>query len=187
MPGCGTFREKGVTRAAIGEPSSRTVMCSLHFTADHYKVGMKPRLLSRSHVEPNNLEKIKVCRATVVFSPAVISSLKFLQKIPKAHERASEFGDWGSTITFMKIVGMWCDLHDISGWKSRQMPFVLSEDDRLTWLEVDFIGYLEDIKRESVKCRAKSLTKETYEATIMTTRSTVAVVVYLLNDVGQVY
>ncbi|KAL3196105.1 hypothetical protein MRX96_045330 [Rhipicephalus microplus] len=107
------------------------------------------RLISRSHVEPNNLEKIKVSRATVVFSPAVISSLKFFQKIPKAHERASEFRDFGSTITFMKIVGMWCDLHDISGWKSRQMPFVPSEDDGLTWLEVDFIGYLEDIKWEN--------------------------------------
>ncbi|KAL1474276.1 hypothetical protein MTO96_021122 [Rhipicephalus appendiculatus] len=149
---------------------------------------VKPaRLLSRSHVEPNNLEKMKVSRATLVFSPAVISSLEFLQKNPKAHERASEFRDCGSTITFMKTVGKWYDLHDISGWKSRQRPFVTSEDDRLAWLEVDFIGYLEDIKLESAKCRAKSLTKETYEATIMTTRSTVAVVEYLLNDVGFKY
>ncbi|KAH7946985.1 hypothetical protein HPB52_006668 [Rhipicephalus sanguineus] len=130
---------------------------------------------------------MKVSRATLVFSPAVISSLEFVQKNPKAHERASELRDCGSTITFMKIVGMWYDLHDISGWKSRQRPFVTSEDDRLAWLEVDFIGYLEDIKLESAKCRAKSLTKETYEATIMTTRSTVAVVEYLLYDVGQVY
>ncbi|KAL3187027.1 hypothetical protein MRX96_026120 [Rhipicephalus microplus] len=49
---------------------------------------------------------MKVSRATVVFSPAVISSLEFLQKNPKAHERASEFRDYGLTITFMKIVGM---------------------------------------------------------------------------------
>ncbi|KAL1444080.1 hypothetical protein MTO96_045687 [Rhipicephalus appendiculatus] len=87
----------------------------------------------------------------------------------------------------MKTVGKWYDLHDISGWKSRQRPFVTSEDDRLAWLEVDFIGYLEDTKLESAKCRAKSLTKETYEATIMTTRSTVAVVEYLLNDIGFKY
>ncbi|KAL3193012.1 hypothetical protein MRX96_058518 [Rhipicephalus microplus] len=130
---------------------------------------VKPaRLLSRSHAEPNNLEKMKVSRATIVFSPAVISSLEFLQKNLKAHESTSEFRGCGSATTFMKIVGMWYDLHDISGWKSRQMPFVTSEDDRLTWLEVDFIGYLKDIKPESAKCRAKSLTKKTYEATIMT-------------------
>ncbi|KAH7939480.1 hypothetical protein HPB52_013105 [Rhipicephalus sanguineus] len=55
-----------------------------------------------------------------------------------------------------------------------------------SWRQVDFIGYLEDIKLESAKFRAKSLTKETYEATMMTTRSTVAVVECLLDDVGQV-
>ncbi|KAG0430200.1 hypothetical protein HPB47_022936 [Ixodes persulcatus] len=62
------------------------------------------------------------------------------------------------------------------------MPFVRTEDDRLSWLEVDFISYLEDIKLESTKSWVKSLTKETYEATIMTTRSTVAVIEYLLTD-----
>ncbi|KAL1442944.1 hypothetical protein MTO96_030548 [Rhipicephalus appendiculatus] len=91
---------------------------------------------------------MKVSRATLLFSPAVISSLEFLQKNPKAHERASEFRDCGSTITFMKTVGKWYDLHDISGWKSGQRPFVTSEDDRLAWLEVDFIGYIKDIELE---------------------------------------
>ncbi|KAG0436971.1 hypothetical protein HPB47_017675 [Ixodes persulcatus] len=62
------------------------------------------------------------------------------------------------------------------------MPFVRTEDDRLSWLEVDFISYLEDIKLESTKSWVKSLTKETYEATIMTIRSTVAVIEYLLTD-----
>ncbi|KAL1478124.1 hypothetical protein MTO96_035203 [Rhipicephalus appendiculatus] len=98
------FPEKGLTKGSHWQPSSRTVVCSLHFTADDYKA---------------------------------------------------------------------------------KAVFVTSEDDRLAWLEVDFIGYLEDIKLESAKCRAKSLTKETYEATIMTTRSTVAVEEYLLNDVEQ--
>ncbi|XP_077542301.1 uncharacterized protein LOC144155000 isoform X2 [Haemaphysalis longicornis] len=51
----------------------------------------------------------------------------------------------------MKISGMWYNLHDMSGWKSRQRLFIASEDDRLTWLQVDFIGYLEDIKLESAK------------------------------------
>lgn len=33
------------------------------------------RFLTRSHVEPNNLEKMKVCRATQIFSPPVIATL----------------------------------------------------------------------------------------------------------------
>lgn len=84
----------------------------------------------------------------------------------------------------MKYVGLWYDLHDISGWKSRERPFVKTEDDRLAWLEVDFISYLENVRRESMKARMQSLTKETYEATVMTTRSTVAVVEYMLTDLG---
>ncbi|XP_070386662.1 uncharacterized protein [Dermacentor albipictus] len=38
-----------------------------------------------------------------------------------------------------------------------------------------------------MKARMQSLTKETYEATVMTTRSTVAVVEYMLNDLGFKY
>ncbi|KAH7963757.1 hypothetical protein HPB52_022721 [Rhipicephalus sanguineus] len=39
---------------------------------------VKPvRLLSRSHVEPSNLEKMKVCRATLIFSSAVVAILEF--------------------------------------------------------------------------------------------------------------
>ncbi|XP_077523481.1 uncharacterized protein LOC144134442 [Amblyomma americanum] len=70
---------------------------------------------------------------------------------------------------------------------SRQTPFVEADDDRLTWLEVDFISFLENIKVRSGESRAKFLTKETYEATVMTTRSTVAVVEYLLTDLGFKY
>ncbi|XP_077523260.1 uncharacterized protein LOC144134172 [Amblyomma americanum] len=149
---------------------------------------VKPvRLLSRAHVQPNNLEKMKVCRATLIFSPDVINTLEYLQEHPHSHEKASEFSDCGSTIAFMKAISMWYDLHDISTWKSRQTPFVEADDDRLTWLEVDFISFLENIKVRSGESRAKFLTKETYEATVMTTRSTVAVVEYLLTDLGFKY
>ncbi|KAG0430367.1 hypothetical protein HPB47_022746 [Ixodes persulcatus] len=48
-------------------------------------------LLRRAHVEPNNLEKMKVCRKTLIFSPVVISTLEYLQKNPQSHERAPEF------------------------------------------------------------------------------------------------
>lgn len=148
---------------------------------------VKPvRILSRAHVEPTNLEKMKVSRATAIFSPVVITTLEYLQSNPQSHKSAKKFGDCGSTITFMKYVARWYDLHDIAGWKSREAPFVSSDDERLAWLEVDFVAYIEDIKHESMEAGTKSLTKETHEATVMTTKSTVAVVEYLLSEIGQV-
>ncbi|KAH7979810.1 hypothetical protein HPB49_011189 [Dermacentor silvarum] len=125
------------------------------------------RLLSRAHVEPSNLEKMKVCRATLLFSPTIIAILEYLQKNPRSHEKAAQFQDCRLTITFIKYVGWWYDLHDISGRKSRERPFNKTEDDRLAWLEVDFISYLENVRRESMKAHMQSLMKETYEANII--------------------
>ncbi|KAH7981062.1 hypothetical protein HPB49_021259 [Dermacentor silvarum] len=125
------------------------------------------RLLSRAHVEPSNLEKMKVCRATLLFSPTIIAILEYLQKNPRSHEKAAQFQDCRLTITFIKYVRWWYDLHDISGRKSRERPFNKTEGDRLAWLEVDFISYLENVRRESMKAHMQSLMKETYEANII--------------------
>ncbi|KAH7955369.1 hypothetical protein HPB52_000791 [Rhipicephalus sanguineus] len=44
---------------------------------------VKPlRLLSRSHVEPSNLEKM-VCRATLIFSSAVVAILEYIKEKPR--------------------------------------------------------------------------------------------------------
>ncbi|KAL3188196.1 hypothetical protein MRX96_023943 [Rhipicephalus microplus] len=140
--------------------------------------------LTQSHVEPNNLEKMKVSRATQVFSPVVIATLEFLQENPQCHLDATEFQDCLPTITFMKMVSKWYDLHNIGAVKprgQREEPFYLIDDDRLSWLEVDFITYIEEIQLSGGKTK-KKMTKETCEATIMTTRSTVALIQYLLDN-----
>lgn len=85
---------------------------------------------------------MKVCHATLIFSPVVISTLEYLQEHPQSREKASEFRHCGSTVTFMKTVGMRYDLHDICTRKSRQTPFVKADDDLLMWIEVDFISFL---------------------------------------------
>ncbi|XP_037282313.2 uncharacterized protein LOC119170786 [Rhipicephalus microplus] len=146
---------------------------------------VKPvRFLTQSHVEPNNLEKMKVSRATQVFSPVVIATLEFLQENPQRHPDATEFQDCLPTITFMKMQSKWYDLHNIGAVKprgQREEPFYLIDDDRLSWLEVDFITYIEEIQLSGGKTK-KKMTKETCEATIMTTGSTVALIQHLLDN-----
>ncbi|KAH7977684.1 hypothetical protein HPB49_003171 [Dermacentor silvarum] len=143
------------------------------------------RFLTRSHVEPTNIEKMKVRRATQTMSSEVIATLQFLQQYPKCHPEALLFKDCGATICFMKMVAQWYALHDIGVVKPRGLqegPFYSSDDERLCWLEVDFVGYLEDLQMNGGKSTQK-MTKETYEATLMTTRSTVALTEYLLDHI----
>ncbi|KAH7933148.1 hypothetical protein HPB49_009099 [Dermacentor silvarum] len=86
----------------------------------------------------------------------------------------------------MKMVAQWYALHDIGVVKPRGLqegPFYSSDDERLCWLEVDFVGYLEDLQMNGGKSTQK-MTKETYEATLMTTRSTVALTEYLLDHIN---
>ncbi|XP_049520350.1 uncharacterized protein LOC119445244 isoform X1 [Dermacentor silvarum] len=144
------------------------------------------RFLTRSHVEPTNIEKMKVRRATQTMSSEVIATLQFLQQYPKCHPEALLFKDCGATICFMKMVAQWYALHDIGVVKPRGLqegPFYSSDDERLCWLEVDFVGYLEYLQMNGGKSTQK-MTKETYEATLMTTRSTVALTEYLLDHIN---
>lgn len=147
---------------------------------------VKPvRFLTRAHVEPNNLEKMKVSRATQIFSAPVTATLEFLQKNPQCHPDASEFEDSAATITFLKMVAQWYALHNIGAVKPRgqdEQPFVLTDDERLSWLEVDFVGFIEELQTNAGKSKQK-LTKETYEATLLTTKSTVALIEYLLDHI----
>ncbi|KAL3173844.1 hypothetical protein MRX96_041392 [Rhipicephalus microplus] len=121
---------------------------------------VKPvRFLTQSHVEPNNLEKMKVSRATQVFSPVVIATLAFIQENPQCHPDATEFQDCLPTITFMKMVSKWYDLHNIGAVKprgQREEPLYLIDDDRLSWLEVDFITYIEEIQLSGGKTKKEN-------------------------------
>ncbi|XP_077508168.1 uncharacterized protein LOC144119417 [Amblyomma americanum] len=68
-------------------------------------------------------------------------------------------------------------------WRHQEEPFYLSDDERLSWLELDFLCYVEDIQAQGDTSKQR-LTKETYEATISTTRSTVALIEYLLDHIN---
>ncbi|KAK8768486.1 hypothetical protein V5799_015049, partial [Amblyomma americanum] len=58
--------------------------------------------------------------------------------------------------------------------------FESTSDERLIWLETSFLDYLADLKSQ---CLAKNfLTKETYEGLVMTTRSNVECIRYLLEE-----
>ncbi|XP_077508836.1 uncharacterized protein LOC144120337 [Amblyomma americanum] len=148
---------------------------------------LKPvRFLTRAHVEPNNLEKMKVRRAMQIFSPPVIATLQYLQENSKCHPDASEFQDCSATITFMRMIAKWYALHNIASvkpWKQQEESFTVSDDERLSWLELDSMCYVEDIQIQGGRSKRK-LTKETYEATLLTTRSTVALIEYLLDHVN---
>ncbi|KAL1469389.1 hypothetical protein MTO96_025113 [Rhipicephalus appendiculatus] len=62
----------------------------------------------------------------------------------------------------------------------QEEPFYGTDDERLSWLEVDFVNYIEDLQLSGGRSKQK-ITKETYEAMLLTTRSTVPVTEYLLD------
>ncbi|KAH7954970.1 hypothetical protein HPB49_023515 [Dermacentor silvarum] len=64
----------------------------------------------------------------------------------------------------------------------QEEPFYATDDEGFLWLEVDFINYIEDLQLSGSRSKQK-ITKETYEATLLTTRSTVAVTEYLIDHV----
>lgn len=145
--------------------------------------------LSRKHVDPTNFEKMNVRRAKEVFSPEVISALKFLKDNPHVHSKAEVFSSSGATIAYMESILRWFTLHDVSSTTHHsrirnpdKMHYFSIDDERLCWLENEFPQYLESIKRESQKSENQFLTNETFEALILTTASTVKCVRYLLND-----
>ena len=101
------------------------------------------------HIEPNNLEKQNVQRALDIFSPEMIGTIKSYneQGVP-GFEYVSE------TITFMELVEKRWYIMDVCNntqWISQRLehkkPFDSTEDDRLLWLEEEFLQYLKDWKR----------------------------------------
>lgn len=156
------------------------------------KETIKPvRNLTRRHIEPTNLDKMNVRRAVHIFSPPVTAALECLQKYSVIHPSAYEFKDAAPTIKFLRNIYRWFSIHDVcskeSCYRSRnpdRMHFFSCTDERLEWLEQDFLPYLEDLKRTclSAEPQRQFLTKETHEAITITTKSTVQCILYLLNQ-----
>ncbi|KAH9378791.1 hypothetical protein HPB48_018949 [Haemaphysalis longicornis] len=95
---------------------------------------------------------MKVSRAAQKFSAPKLVTLEFLQKNPQCHRDASQYQDSTATITFIKMVAQSYYLHNIGTVKPRgqdEQPLVLTEDERISWLEVDFVRYVEGLQLEA--------------------------------------
>ncbi|XP_075746495.1 uncharacterized protein LOC142803981 [Rhipicephalus microplus] len=150
---------------------------------------VKPvRFLTRKHVFPTNMEKMNVQRAVQVFSPPVTAALKLLRE-QAGHKCDASFAGVGATVQFMDTVHRWFVLMDVSNCTQHIYQknadckqFESAGDERLIWLETSFLDYLADLKSQ---CLAKNfLTKETYEGLVITTRSNVECIRYLLEEMS---
>lgn len=147
------------------------------------------RFLTRKHIEPNNLEKMNVKRAVQIFWPQVIAALKFLKQNPSSHPNAPFFSNANSTILFMEYVQKWFLLHNISNRSqyinlndTDRKHFFDVSDERLDWLENDFLPYIQNLHECSKKENEVFLSAETFEALVMTSKSTIACIKYLLES-----
>ncbi|KAH6948127.1 hypothetical protein HPB50_023065 [Hyalomma asiaticum] len=129
---------------------------------------------------------MNVVRAIQLISPAVTAVLQHLME-QAGHTCHISFASAGPTITFMKNFYRWFVLHDTSNTVQhlrQKFPDVKeydsTEDARLEWLEVTMPMYLHELKTRCTHPR-EFLTKETYEAFLTTTYSTVACVKHLLS------
>jgi hypothetical protein len=154
---------------------------------------IKPvRRLTRKHLFPTNLEKMKVKLAVQIFSPPVTASLRYLAH--HASEEFSHFKECMATVKYLENMYKFFQLHDVSNrsqhFRQRDLntaPYTDTYDARLLWLEQEFPGYIEDIQTTSKSMGMKGLTKETAEAFIFTAKSTSLCIKYLITDLNFYY
>ncbi|XP_049513919.1 uncharacterized protein LOC125941048 [Dermacentor silvarum] len=149
------------------------------------------RRLTRKHVFPTNFEKMNVRRALDVFSPEVTATLRYLQQYGRRFGVLG-FEDSLPTIRFMEMIHKWFTIHNIRSTTfyvitrdPDRMPFSSCDDDRLSWLENEFLPFFAAWKETAPDKRA-FISLETYEALQITTRSTVESTKFLLRS-GFVY
>ncbi|KAH6922498.1 hypothetical protein HPB50_015125 [Hyalomma asiaticum] len=154
----------------------------------HKDLVVKPvGYLSRKHVYLNNIEKMNVAKAIQVLSSDITVALEHFRD-QAGHTSSVSFVDAGRTIISMQNIYRWFVLHDTSNttqhvhkkWPDTQ-HFNDTEDAGLEWLEVTLPMYLDELKR-SCEDQREFLTKETHEALLLTTYSTVACIKYLLTE-----
>lgn len=145
---------------------------------------IKPvRYLTKKHIQPSSLEKMNVKRAIQIFSPEITSVLKYLCSTDP------EFKNAGETIKFLEIINRWFSLHNVSNTSKHihtknpdVMQFYMLSDERLYWLKNDFIKYLQEWRKNCGNPKTNCLTLQTYQAIILTTKSTVACIQFLLKE-----
>ena len=132
---------------------------------------------------------MNVGRAIAIFSPPVTAALTFLSENSNSHPKAYEFRNASSTILFMRNVYKWFTIHDIANChqyivsrNENRMHFFSLTDERLKWLENDFLQFMGCIKQSSADEKMQYLSKETHEALTLTTLSTTNCIKYLLDS-----
>ncbi|KAL3196397.1 hypothetical protein MRX96_045274 [Rhipicephalus microplus] len=145
------------------------------------------RNLTQKHVYPTNFEKLSVKRAVEVFSPQVTSALRYLLQYGR---RFGIFGfeDCLPTIELMEMIFKWFTIHNIRNTTfhvvsrdQNRMPFSSPDDDRLIWLEQEFLPFFAAWKAAAPHKRA-FISLETYEALQLTTMSTVQCTQFLIRS-----
>ncbi|KAH7940583.1 hypothetical protein HPB49_002329 [Dermacentor silvarum] len=123
---------------------------------------------------------------SVVHGAPVTTVLRFLQQHGQSLG-APGFQNCLPTVEFMELVHKWFVLHNIKSttlhWTSRgamRMPFYSADDERLSWLENDFLKYFSEWK-EAVMYKMEFLSEETCEALRVTSMSTVPCTRFLLK------
>ncbi|XP_023216072.1 uncharacterized protein LOC111618738 [Centruroides sculpturatus] len=147
---------------------------------------IKPvRFLTRKHLFPTSFEKMNVLRAVQIFSIELIAALETMVDI--SPENVVHKAGLQETINFMKIMRKWFELHDICNQtqyiysrNQNKCPFYSLDDERLQWLQNDFLHYIEQIQSSLEK--EKRFSDETYHALRFTTVSTVLCVRHLLQE-----
>lgn len=149
------------------------------------------RKLTRKHVEPNSLERQKVQWAVDIFSDDMIAALLTFKRFD-----VEGFQDIDATVMFMEFVAKWWLLHDISSHHQHstfrnpdKKPFECPSDQRLEWLSKTFLPYLEKWKKycKNLHHPAGFFTNETYQALVLTTKSNIEFIKYLLEENGFTY
>lgn len=109
------------------------------------------RKLCWKHIKPTNMERMKVLLALLLFSPEMTAALETCQ----AYD-VYGFQNIQPTIDFLKRFWRWWEMHDVSNStqfvqqrKEDKMPFYSEDDPRLTWLQEDFVKWLDEWKAES--------------------------------------
>ncbi|KAG0443010.1 hypothetical protein HPB47_015386 [Ixodes persulcatus] len=118
--------------------------------------------------------------------PAEVKALSFM-KDQAGHTCDVGFASVEPTVEFMKTMHRWFLLMNVSNSKQHihlnhpdAKQFSSPCDERLDWLEIAFIEYLLELKKNSLP--QNLLTKETYHALVLTTHSNVECIRYLLRE-----
>ncbi|KAK3917610.1 DNA transposase, partial [Frankliniella fusca] len=145
---------------------------------------IKPvRWLTRKHVTPLGIEKQNVERAVQFFSTTITAALRYLHSSAAYHPRAQKFYGCLHTVRYMETIYKWFQAHNVSNRKLHLFPpYTSAEDERLAWMEGEFLDYMRLLKEESRKRKMSFLTAETWEALECTSLSSPAFIRYLLEQ-----